>query len=135
MPINLKIQTVFECKCILCGHEWEAKKKPFRCAGCKNRGWNGEDHRFQNPYHGIPLKSQIKTGTEAPRPPNSLALLETLTNVKAVIEMIIAQNPCDHKHNQCVCEEKELVAQIDGHIARLDGLRPLRKTYLVQPAT
>lgn len=136
MPITLKTKTVFRCKCILCAHEWDADKKPFRCASCKNRRWNGEDHRYREPYQGfgdgVPVPSQIKTGDPAPRPPNNSALLETLINAKAIIEEVVEQNPCDHKKKtQCVCAEKELVTQIDTHINRLRGLKPKRSTYLV----
>jgi hypothetical protein len=134
MPISLKTKTIFHCRCVHedCLHEWDADRKPRRCARCKRRSWNGEDHRFQDPWDGVPVASQIKTGTKVPRPPSNEAMLDTFTKAKGVIEETIRQNPCDHKKDQCVCAEKELLANIAEHIERLSAMRPLRSTYLVQ---
>jgi hypothetical protein len=134
VPISLKTKIVFHCKCVHCGHEWDADKKPKRCAahGCKLRSWNGEDHRFQDPYDGVPIPSQIEIGTKAPRPPSYEAMLDSLIKARGVIDVLIAQNPCDHKNGPCVCAEKELIAEMDQQIEKLKALKPLRSTYLVQ---
>jgi hypothetical protein len=133
MPISIRTKTLFHCTCVHedCLHEWDASTKPRRCARCKRRSWNGEDHRFQDPYDGVPVKFQIKTGTEVPRPPSNESMLDTFIKARAVIEETVSQNPCDHKHDQCVCPEKELVTEIDKQIERLKALQPLRSTYLV----
>lgn len=46
MSITLRLKTVFHCRCIHCGHQWEAERKPQRCARCKMRSWTGEDREF-----------------------------------------------------------------------------------------
>jgi hypothetical protein len=147
MPISLKVKTVFHCKCIYCGWEWDADKKPKRCArhGCKLRGWNGEDHRLVDPYGGrrtaigkfvplspVPVPSQIENGTEAPRPPSSEALLDSLVKVRGIIAELIAQNPCRHSKGECVCAEIEVLAEVDQQIEKLRALKPLRSTYLAR---
>jgi hypothetical protein len=134
MPITIRTKAVFHCKCIRCLYEWDADKKPRRCAGCKYRSWNGEDHRLPDPYIGVPVPSQIEAGTEAPRPPSYEGMLDTFTKSRQVIDELVRQNPCDHKQSLCVCAERGLVVEIDDHIEKLRGLRPLRSTYLVQKA-
>ena len=131
MPISLRTKIVFHCKCIRCGYEWDADKKPMRCAGCKYRTWNGEDQRRTDPFIGVPVPSQIKIGTEAPRPPSYEAIAELLTKSRGIIGDVIEQNPCNHARNLCVCAEKELTGQIDQQIEKIRALRPLRSTYLV----
>jgi hypothetical protein len=133
VPISLKTKTVFHCKCIRpeCLHEWDADTKPLRCAKCKYRTWNGEDHRRPDPYREVPVPSQIEVGTEAPRPPSYEGMLDSFTKARAVIYELIEQNPCVHSKGQCVCGEKELLTEIDKHLVRLMALRPLRSTYLV----
>lgn len=121
MPITLRTKRVFDCKCIKCGHEWSAEKKPGRCSSCKSRRWNGEDHRFQNPYNNknsnVPVRAQIKVGTLAPSGPNSAALLETLTSTKAIIEEILVHETYKR------ADLKKLMPEIDEHIERLTALR------------
>lgn len=134
MPITVRTRAVFHCKCIHpeCAHEWEAVKKPKRCAKCKRHTWNGEDHRYGDPFNGVPIRSQIKAGTEAPRLPSGESMLETFLKTKKIIEDIVDQNPCDHNNNVCVCTEKDVLAEIDQHIEKLRALLPRRSTYLVQ---
>jgi len=132
VPISLRTKTVFHCKCVRCAYEWDAEKKPLRCASCKYRSWNGEDHRFLDPYDGVPVPSQIKVGTEAPRPPSYEGMLETFSRARVIIDQLITDNPCDHSNGLCVCAEKAVLAGIDLQIERLKALRPLRSTYLVQ---
>jgi hypothetical protein len=119
--ITLRTKKVFDCKCIACGHEWSADKKPGRCSSCKSRRWNGEDHRFQNPYNNknsnVPLKQQIRVGTLAPSGPNSAALLDTLTSAKLVVEEILNQQTYKR------ADLKKLLPEIEGHIERLTVLR------------
>jgi hypothetical protein len=146
MSISLRVKTVFHCKCIrpTCLHEWDALAKPKRCAKCKYKSWNGEDHRFVDPYGGrtaigqygplspVPVPSQIANGTEAPRPPSSEALLDSLIKVRGIIAELIAQNPCHHSKGECVCAEIEVLAEVDQQIEKLKALKPLRSTYLAQ---
>ena len=121
MPITLRTKKVFDCTCIICGHEWSAEKKPARCSSCKSRRWNGEDHRFNDPYNNkrsnVPVKAQIRTGTMAPSGPNSAALLQTLTNTRKVVEEIL--NHETYKRSDL----KKLLPEVDGHIERLTALR------------
>jgi hypothetical protein len=133
VPITVRTKSVFHCKCVLCGWDWDTEKKPKRCARCKRRGWNGEDHRFSDPYDGVPIPSQIEIGTEAPRPPSYEAMLESFIKAQTIIDKLITDNPCDHsKPGECACAEKEVLAEIDQQIEKLKALRPLRSTYLVQ---
>ena len=133
MPITVRTKSVFHCKCVLCGYEWDADKKPKRCSSCKRRGWNGEDHRFSDPYGGVPIPSQIEIGTEAPRPPSYETILESFIKARDIINTLIIQNPCNHsKKDECVCEEIHVLAEIDEQVEKLKALRPLRSTYLVQ---
>lgn len=135
MPITFKTRTVFHCVCIRpeCRHEWDALKKPRRCAGCKYRSWNGEDHRLPDPYRGVPVASQIENGKAAPSPPSTEALLDTLNTARTVIADLVASNsPCTHKKGECICKEKEFLTTIDQQIKSLKALLPRRSTYLVQ---
>jgi len=134
MPITLKTMTVFHCKCIRpsCQHEWDAFTKPLRCARCKYRSWNGEDHRKPDPFENVPVASQIATGTEAPQQPGHEPLLDSLVRAREVIALLIKQNPCNHAHNECVCAEKDVLRQLDQRIEKLRALQPRRSTYLVK---
>jgi hypothetical protein len=144
MPISIKVKAVFSCKCIHCGYEWEADTKPKRCADCKRRSWNGEDHRFANPYSGrdaqkrakalpeVPVNFQIEIGTAAPRPPSYESMLGSFVKARTIIEDIIECNPCNHKKDQCVCAEIQALAEINLHIGKLIQLKPRRSTYLAQ---
>lgn len=135
MPITLKTKTVFHCKCIReeCQHEWDALTKPQRCARCKYRTWNGEDHRFADPYDGVPLASQIANGTGAPQLPGYLPTLATLRAAREIIAQVIENDgPCNHKEAVCVCRPKEVLVNLDQRIEQLDVLRPKRSTYLAR---
>jgi hypothetical protein len=133
MSVTLKTKTVFHCRCVHCGWEWDADAKPHRCAKCKIRSWNGEDHRFAEPYASVPFLSQIETGTEAPRAPSYELMLEVFTEARTIIDdMIVGFGPCDHKKNECVCREKAFLLVLDQQIARLKALQPRRTTYLVK---
>jgi hypothetical protein len=132
VPITLKTITLFHCVCIRCKHEWDSPTKPKRCAGCKYRTWNGEDHRFADPYDGVPQTSQIATGTDAPQLPNYLPLLGTLTAAREVVSKVVETGPCKHKQFHCVCAATEVLADLDQRIEQLNAMRPLRKTYLTR---
>ena len=130
MPITLKTKTIFHCKCIRpeCGHEWDALTKPQRCARCKRRQWNGEDHRLADPFGGV--ESEVAAGAKAPQLPGYLPLLRTLVAARRIIAKVIEDDgPCNHKRDdfKCVCEPTEVLANLDQRIQQLDILHP---TYL-----
>jgi len=133
VTVRLETRTVFRCKCIRCGHEWDALKKPFRCAKCKYRSWNGEDNRFRDPFDftdnhynaakgRVPASSRFETGTEAPSLPPLKVLRETLAQARTIIHRLILDNPCDHSKDLCVCDEKRTLASIDRQIKKMDKL-------------
>jgi hypothetical protein len=78
MTISIEERKVFVCQCVRCGHKWEALKKPWRCASCKRRSWNGEDYRLPDPFHHVPRGSKIETGTEVPQTPGAIKRLRKL---------------------------------------------------------
>jgi hypothetical protein len=129
VPITLKTKTVFHCKCVRCNYEWDADTKPKRCARCKIHTWNGEDHRFADPFYGVPLGSQIANGTEAPRLPGYLPLLETLVAAREVVAKVI-EDISQHEEHFWLSHEKEVLANLDQRIEQLNVLRPLRSTYM-----
>ena len=117
--IKLAVKTVFHCRCVRCGHEWEAERKPSRCASCKYLSWNGEDKRFKNKYVATPPGSQIETGKSAPqfRPQ---AILQTLNDARQIVAKLIEDlGPCNHQNNECVCQETKTLAALDRQIASL----------------
>jgi hypothetical protein len=126
VPISLRTKTVFHCKCVHpdCAYEWDASKKPKRCAGCKRHTWNGEDQRTQDPFNKVPIISQIETGTKAPVAPDSGAILGTFIKARRVISTLIGKN--GHRSGNAV------LADIDQQIEELKKLQPRRSTYLVQ---
>lgn len=135
MSIVLKLKTVFHCRCKHCGHQWDAEVKPQRCAKCKYRSWNDEDHRYDDPYGNVPIRSQIENGTDAPPPPTLASLLSAFTGARKVIGTVIEDNPspsCDHANGKCFCPERSVLTEIEQQIDRLRGLQPRPDTYLVQ---
>ena len=119
MTIKLETRTVFRCKCVRCKHEWDALKKPKRCAKCKYLTWNGEDHRFTDPYAKVPAASQIETGKKAPSRLYPKAILDTFIKARVIINQLIHDNPCEHAKGACVCNEREVLAEMDRQIAKL----------------
>lgn len=83
--IALALKAVFRCRCIHCGHQWEADRRPFRCAHCKSRTWTGTS----------PL--QIDTGAAAPASPSIAALLDTFTSAAQFLRtMMLAHGRLVH---------------------------------------
>jgi len=130
MPIIVRLKTLFHCKCIFCGKEWDTDTVRGRCSRCKRTGWNGEDFRLPDPYRDVPVASQIEIGTKVPAAPSIEALLEPLTIAQSIVSELIAQNPCNHPE-QCVCAEKATLKQIDQQVEKLKALQPRRSTYLI----
>lgn len=124
MPIELVTITKFRCKCIKCGWQWDAEKKPTRCAKCKWLTWNGEDRRADDIYANVPAKYRIARGTKAPHLPRPKELVATLIAAREIVDQIIYDlGPCDHKKkDQCVCKEKGVLADIDRQIERLNAI-------------
>lgn len=130
--ITLETRTVFHCKCVRpeCGWEWDALKKPRRCAKCKYRTWNGEDQRFTDPYtpngspwarKAVPPGSRIAIGKKVPsQPPSYREMLKTFTEARKIIDQVIFEyGACNHDKNECICAEVKTLANIDRQIRKL----------------
>ena len=128
MPVTVQVITknVYRCKCRNCGHVWDALLKPARCARCKARSWNGEDHRRINPYKNTPEGSRIPTGKQPPQP-RAKDLLATLQAARETLAMLVADNPCNHKGkpcapglDQCAGADRAVLTALELHIAQLE---------------
>lgn len=131
MTVRLISKSVLQCKCIQCGHEWEAFKMPRRCSKCKYLTWNGTDKRFRdpnnfteqnyNPKKGrVPESAQIEPGAAPPVELRPKPMLDTFLSARKIIDQLIFEFPCDHANDKCVCEEKKTLADIDRHIRKLE---------------